>query len=86
MLPGWLRNTRQGILATPDSTYEWRRKGEHVNVLGQPIKGRITFWVRLDGVYLPGGERRRYMSSMMRILPYYPNDPQPAIETDGSGP
>jgi len=31
MLPGWLRNTtRQGILATPDSTYEWRRKGEHV--------------------------------------------------------
>lgn len=22
--------TRQGILAAPDSTYEWRRKGEHV--------------------------------------------------------
>lgn len=31
MLPGWLRNTtRQTILATPDSIYEWRRKGEHV--------------------------------------------------------
>jgi len=31
MLPGGLHNpTRQGTLATPDSTYEWRRKGEHV--------------------------------------------------------
>ena len=33
MLPGALRKpTRQGILATTDSTYEWRRKGEQVTV------------------------------------------------------
>ena len=31
MLPGALRNpTRQGILTTPDSTYEWMSFGEHV--------------------------------------------------------
>jgi len=33
MLPGALHNqARQGILATPDSTYEWRSFGEHVTI------------------------------------------------------
>ena len=32
MLPGALRNpTRQGILTTPDATYEWMSFGKHVN-------------------------------------------------------
>ena len=32
MLPGGLYNpARKGTMITPDSTYEWRRKGEHVS-------------------------------------------------------
>ncbi len=32
MLPGGLYNpARKGTMITPDSTYEWRRKGEQVS-------------------------------------------------------
>ena len=54
MLPGALRNpTRQGILATPDSTYEWRSFGEHVKATviavtaRQEIIGLVT--LRTEG-------------------------------------
>jgi hypothetical protein len=57
MLPGALRNpTRQGILATPDSTYEWRSFGEHVKLfeaVGALEQPPLTLGTRLPVLYSP---------------------------------
>ena len=76
MLPGWLRNTtRQGILATPDSTYEWRRKGEHVKLIlirMRPaeapkieVYGRLTEILVIKNGRPPRGERPDHMLTMV---------------------
>ncbi len=58
MLPGALRKpTRQGILATPDSTYEWRRKGEQVT--SQPGARYQTSVTWIPGVNQPGALTNR---------------------------